>query len=140
MSATLPVKTSTYRIVISNKIPAERSRLYFVAGEDLTEAHVEKLCLEALTDPVTEQFQIASSQTGSSGASFLEVTLLPGVTDSAAENLVQTARVLNVPISKAATGSRYVFDETLDEAALKSLALERMNPRSVCRWRDLEQQ
>ncbi len=118
----------TYRIIIENKTPSERSKLYFVAGDGLTEAHLETLCRKALTDPVTEQFQVTLSEPTQSDGSFIEVTLLPGVTDSAAENLLQTAKLLGVPVTRAATGAKFVFAEALDEAVLEALALERMNP------------
>ena len=89
---------STFRVDVWPKaiVPEQdlRSRLYFLEGEHLEPSQVEKLAREVLADPVTEQFSIDSSlyPTGE----FVEITFLPGVTDSAAENLLRVAKLLEI--------------------------------------------
>ncbi|MFN8450033.1 MAG: phosphoribosylformylglycinamidine synthase subunit PurL [Anaerolineae bacterium] len=56
----------------------------------------------------------------------IEVTLLPGVTDSAAENLLRAAHLLGVAgLERAATGQRYLVDAPLSSAELERLATDR---------------
>ncbi|NJM41006.1 MAG: hypothetical protein HC853_09650 [Anaerolineae bacterium] len=63
---------------------------------------------------------IANSQ-----SSFIEVTLLPGVTDSVAENLLRAAKLLGIDgLEQAATGKRIVFHQDIDAAGLHTLAKE----------------
>ena len=70
------------------------SRLYFLEGENLERFQVEKLAREVLADPVTEQFSIDSS--AYPAGDFVEITFLPGVTDSAAENLSRVSKLLEI--------------------------------------------
>ena len=104
-------------------------RLYFVeAGLDL--AAVTRLTAALLADPVTETFTVSQldevaghNEAGSEGSYAFEVTLLPGVTDPAAENLVRSAAVIGLPIERAATGSRFEADsdQPLSEQAIQTL-------------------
>jgi hypothetical protein len=114
----------TYRVTVWNTENPGHQRLHFLEGASLERSHVETLCRELLCDPVTEQFGIDSS---SSAASFFEVTFLPGVTDSAAENLVRAATLLDVPLEEAATGERLEYADSLSLETLDALAHERIN-------------
>jgi phosphoribosylformylglycinamidine synthase II/phosphoribosylformylglycinamidine synthase I len=131
---------NTYRIEIRPTEPTNphRSRLYFLRGENLETAHLERLCREVLCDPVTETFRIAPvgaqraaplhpNTTTSPEISFFETTLHPGVTDSAADSLLTAARVLQIPAQAAATGERLEYPENLTLETLKALAHERVN-------------
>ena len=118
----------TYRVEVELKNPPNpqeiRSRLYFLEGADLTLEEVELLTHEVLCDPVTEQSRIfPDGMRVSNGSSCIEVTMLPGVTDSAAENLVRAAMVLRViSLEQAATGERIVLSTDYSQTELEKLA------------------
>lgn len=124
--------------------------LYFLRG-DLTRAEVEHLAEHLLTDPVTEQYVIAeisaigdvphepppehSSDNAEHGYPLpvvfpgqtpdhtVDVTLLPGVTDPAADHLLRAARTLGLTrLEQAATGQRYLLYGRLTEHELRTLA------------------
>ena len=109
------------------------SRLYFLEGVNLERSQVEKLAREVLADPVTEQFSINSS-TYPAG-DFVEITYLPGVTDSAAENLLRVSKLLEIQtLNKAATGERVQPGEKLELEALTKLAAEEFSNPVVQRF------
>ncbi len=118
----------TYRVEVELKNPPKleeiRSRLYFLEGADLTLEEVELLTNEVLCDPVTEQSRIFPDGTRpTENSSCIEVTMLPGVTDSAAENLVRAAMVLRViSLERAATGERIVLTANHSQIELQKLA------------------
>jgi phosphoribosylformylglycinamidine synthase len=114
-------------------------RLFFLQGE-LTLEDVERLGHELLADPVTETFYARTAAPGGPGCSgdgassgleyaqnadrTVEVTLLPGVTDPAAENLVRAAHLLGfTALERVATGQRYLVWGTLGESELERLAV-----------------
>jgi phosphoribosylformylglycinamidine synthase len=120
------------------------SRLIFLQG-NLSEAQVQRIGAELLADPVTERLEtrdlrltdtIASLQSPVSNlpisqslnlsiSPFIETTLLPGVTDPPAENLVRAAHLLGIAgLERAATGERFVLEGDVDAAALQRLATE----------------
>ena len=78
----------------SFKATWETAQLYFLGGE-LTSEDLSTLATELLTDPVTETFSTSFS-TPDSTPNFVDVTLLPGVTDPVAENLLQAAKWLGI--------------------------------------------
>ncbi len=85
---------------------------------------VTHLAAELLADPVTEQFIVDDSPPHDFQHA-LEVTLLPGVTDPAAENLVRAAHLLGVTaLERAATGQRYLLTGDLSRRDLETLALK----------------
>ncbi len=98
-------------------------RLYFLEGTLNTEAAIS-LSRELLADSVTETFAV--SRVGSDvspNQSTIDVTLLPGVTDPAAENLLRAAHLLGIDgLERAATGQRYLFDAALTTTELNELA------------------
>src|SRR5262249_27330617 len=83
-------------------------------------------------DPVTQQvaiFQDHELELPVQGhVHTIDVTLLPGVTDSVAENLLSMAKwpgALGLPgLERAATGQRYYLSGPLDERDLYTLAVE----------------
>ncbi len=108
------------------------TRLIFLQG-DLTEAEVQRIGGELLVDPVTEEFTIYDLRLTIENSPFtihhspfiIETTLLPGVTDPPAENLVRAAHLLGIAgLERAATGERFVLEGELDAAALQRLATE----------------
>jgi phosphoribosylformylglycinamidine synthase II/phosphoribosylformylglycinamidine synthase I len=110
-----------------------RSRLYFLEGDNLEHSQVEKLAREVLSDPVTEQFSIDSSSYPA--GDFVEITFLPGVTDSAAENLLRVSKLLEVQtLNQAATGERVQLAEQIGLEALMKLAGEEFSNPVVQRF------
>jgi phosphoribosylformylglycinamidine synthase len=79
---------------------------------------------------VTETFTVNTSIEDAAGPnteSVIEVTLLPGVTDPAAQNLVRAAHLLGITgLAQAATGHRYTLTGSLDlnQADRQRLATE----------------
>ncbi len=130
---------STYRIEIRNQptvgaglASPNRSRLYLVKAESLEQEAVERLCREVLCDPVTESFTVfpVGARRASPlqpNISFFELTLQAGVTDSAADSLLEAARMLNIRLEAAATGERFEYAEQITLEELKVLAHERAN-------------
>ena len=84
---------------------------------------IARACHEVLSDPVTERFAFgppgwADPAPGHS----IEVTSLPGVTDTAAEHLLEAMRTLGLPVTRAATGMRFVPTGAYNAAQLRALA------------------
>ena len=105
-------------------------RVYFLRGRELILTQVESLCRELLSDPVTEEFTIDHLPLTLDNTSivnhFIDVTLLPGVTDSVAENLLRAARVMGITaLEIAATGQRIKIVGDLSTAQLERIALDR---------------
>jgi phosphoribosylformylglycinamidine synthase len=102
-------------------------RLFFLRGA-LAPKDVEQLAAELLSDPVTQTFTISAGdgdQAASSSQRRIEVSLLPGVTDPVAENLLRAAHLLNIPaLEQAATGHAYLLDGTLSDEDAHRLAVE----------------
>lgn len=123
--------TSVFRVEVAS---IEQStavlvhRLYFLEGALSAEA-VHQLSRSLLADPVTEMFTVSQGEaTHHPARHSIEVTLLPGVTDSAAENLVHAAHLLgHAPLERAATGQRYLIDEPLTRAELEARARDVSN-------------
>jgi phosphoribosylformylglycinamidine synthase II/phosphoribosylformylglycinamidine synthase I len=114
------VKT-TYRVTVTPKTTNQESKLYFLRGA-LTQTDVEQLCKKVLADPVSEMYRVQSLDESESAPnhSYIEVSLLPGVTDSVAENLLRTAQHLGFKLNDAATGTHYsIAAKNLEEKALE---------------------
>jgi phosphoribosylformylglycinamidine synthase II/phosphoribosylformylglycinamidine synthase I len=113
---------ATYRITVTPKVPSSQphAKLYFLRGP-LTHHEVERLSKALLADPVSETFEAATLDSAQNhGDSYIDVGLLPGVTDSVAENLVNAAQRLGLDLFEAATGTRYfVANEHLEQKALE---------------------
>ena len=110
------------------------NRLFFLEG-NLTPAEVENCARGLLADPVTEELSIVNSQSSIANGSltidnwqltidhFIETTLLPGVTDPPAENLVRAAHHLGITgLKRAATGTQFLLTGKLSDANLQQLA------------------
>jgi phosphoribosylformylglycinamidine synthase len=101
----------------------EVAQLYFLRGE-LTPDDLSKLATQLLSDPVTETFSTDFS-TPTHTPNFVDVTLLPGVTDPVAENLLQAASWIGIStLEQVATGHRYYVQEALTSEQLSELATE----------------
>ena len=97
-------------------------RLFFLRGS-LTRAQAEMLIGELLADPVTE-FCTIDAHAIDGADHTIDVTMLPGVTDPAAENLLRAAGLLGIEAARAATGQRYLLDGALTPTQLERLARE----------------
>jgi len=99
--------------VMADGVTAQMVRVYFLQG-DLSELDVITLCQEVLVDPVAEAYCLNELYSPDNVDHYVDVTLHPGVTDPAAESLMNAARVLGIQgLQKVATGQRYlIYGET----------------------------
>ncbi|MDW8316387.1 MAG: AIR synthase-related protein [Anaerolineae bacterium] len=101
--------------------------LYFLAGE-LDEDALQRLVAELLHDPVVEEALWRPVSAGAEPAApadawSVEVTLLPGVTDSVAESLMAGAAMIGVHgLRRAASGRRYTLTGDLSEVDVHRVA------------------
>ena len=101
--------------------------LYFLQG-NLDGDQIGALIDTLLHDPVVEQarwhrIETLERESLPPDAWSVEVTLLPGVTDSVAESLLAGARLIGVTqLEQAATGQRYVLRGALVEATVERIA------------------
>ncbi|MFN2137029.1 MAG: phosphoribosylformylglycinamidine synthase subunit PurS, partial [Candidatus Promineifilaceae bacterium] len=102
--------------------------LFFLRGM-LHMADVERLAALLLADPLTETAQVEEWQ-GQAGPeerdgerAVVEVTYLPGVTDSPGDSLVRAAAQLGITgLEEAATGRRYTLAGKVDPAQVARFA------------------
>ncbi len=79
-----PRVQTAHQLGIESIVGSLSVRLFFLSGA-VTPSEIETLAVELLADPVTEQYSIGGGAAIPADHT-LEVTLLPGVTDPAAEN------------------------------------------------------
>ncbi len=72
--------------------------------------------------------------TDPAAGSAVEITLLPGVTDTAADAVVHAAGQLGIAITAAATGRRVEFDSTIDQAVRDELVARLLANPVIERW------
>jgi phosphoribosylformylglycinamidine synthase II/phosphoribosylformylglycinamidine synthase I len=101
------------------------ARLYFIQG-DLSPDDAATIARQLLADPVTEEWSIDDASFIIHNSEFIiETTLLPGVTDPPAENLIRAAHLLGISgLARAATGHQYVLAGEIDTAVAHRLATE----------------
>jgi len=111
----------------------ERHELYFLRGS-LSAAELARLCAELLVDPVTQRASWGAVtdaqpiQPTPVGAMRVEVGLLPGVTDSVAENIMARASLLGIAgLQAAASAQSYLLfsgpiDGPLGEPTVHTIA------------------
>ncbi len=115
---------SAHQLGITALQNADTSQLYYLQG-NLPDAAVATLAEALLADPVTDTWRVRPLQGGGhpAGQHVIEVSFLPGVTDSAAANLVRTAHHLGYnDLERAATGRRYELAGDLSADDLARLA------------------
>lgn len=119
----------------------ERSALYFVAGT-FSDDDAERLCSALLVDPIVQTASwgdAAATVTTPLGASRIEVGLLPGVTDTVADNVLARAHMLGITgISAVSTGESYLVWGNLGADGLRSIA-ERLLYNAVIQYYSLGQ-
>ncbi|GHO69148.1 phosphoribosylformylglycinamidine synthase subunit PurL [Ktedonobacter sp. SOSP1-52] len=95
------------------------AQLYHLTGS-LSPQDVERLSQELLTDPVIQEAHLS---TYADTAHTVDVFFHPGVTDTLAESVLEGARMLGLTgIARVETGRRYLLDERLSEAEVRTLA------------------
>ncbi|MGI6367330.1 MAG: phosphoribosylformylglycinamidine synthase subunit PurL [Anaerolineae bacterium] len=103
----------------------ERSTLYFVAG-DIDRSEVERLCRELLVDPIVQTVTWGAADAPLApvpGAARIEVGLLPGVTDTVADNVLARARLLGLTgIHAVSTGESYRVYGNISEHVVRTIA------------------
>ncbi|MHB1319063.1 MAG: phosphoribosylformylglycinamidine synthase subunit PurL, partial [Anaerolineae bacterium] len=119
----------------------ERSALYFIAGT-LSDGDTERLCSALLVDPIVQTARwgdAAAPVPTPRGASRIEVGLLPGVTDTVADNVLARARALGIGgISAVSTGESYLVWGGLAASDLRAIA-ERLLQNAVINYFNLGQ-
>jgi phosphoribosylformylglycinamidine synthase len=104
--------------------------LYFLQG-NLNDDIIQQIVNTLLYDPVVEQatwrlldsLDVNNSAVGGRRSAVIEVTLLPGVTDSVAESLLQGARMIGLAgLEQAASGQRYTLTGPIEEQATQRIA------------------
>ena len=116
-----PLETAR-QLGIAGLTACRGGRLYFLQGR-LSAADADELARDLLADPVTEIYSLGAVHTDADHT--IELTLLPGVTDPAAENLVRAARLLgSAGLERAAAGQRFLLSGALASADLRRLAVE----------------
>ena len=115
----------TYRVNVTPKASSHQpqAKLYFLRGK-LSQQDAERLTKTLLADPVSETYEVTSLQANYQ-YSYIEVGLLPGLTDSIAENLVNTAKRLGFKLEETATGTHYILKENMNA---EEKVLEFANP------------
>ena len=87
-----------------------------------------------LADPVTETWTIDQTTTSAQGHT-IEITFLPGVTDSVAENLVRAAEELGIPeLEEAASGMRISVPGPASREQLHKMARDRYANEVIQRY------
>ena len=99
--------------------------LYFIEGQ-LSQEELQRLALELLSDPVTQSArwdELPSPPPNlEAGATVVEVSPRPGVTDPVAHEIVRAAHELGINgVHRAATGQRFILTG-LDESQIPLLA------------------
>ena len=108
----------------------ERADLYFLHGR-LTDDDMHRIARELLVDPVSEHYTVSEIGHAEPPAPpFIDVTLLPGVTDPAAENLLKAARWLGIEtLDATATGQRHRLSAAhTADALLQHTLTHHVNP------------
>lgn len=118
------------------------SDLHFLSG-DLSLSEAEALARDCLLDPVADELSVAAIRTsaGTNDAArenkqpSIEVTFLPGVTDSVSDSLLAMAhRLGNEGVQAAASGRRYRFLGAVDVELLERIASELLANSTVQRY------
>lgn len=92
----------------------------FLIESELDDAGLERIAVELLTDPVTEQFYAGNSQ--SQSASIVEVHLKPGVTDPVASSTQTAIADMGLKVDSVRTGRKYFISGQLSDSEIKTIA------------------
>ncbi len=109
------------KITDTTLLSIEVSDLYFIDGKP-NKKQLERLRSQVLSDTVAQVASWQDSAQRNQIANSVEVAFRPGVTDTTSEEIVRISGVLGLPITRAATGKRFVVEGNLSEAQLQTLA------------------
>jgi len=110
------------------------SRLFFLGG-DLSESQVHTICTELLSDPVTESYAINAPYHIPNITHSLDITYQAGVTDPAAESLLNAVQLLGITgLDRVATGARFLFLDAFDDTTLARLATSHFSNPLIQRY------
>ncbi|APV44610.1 phosphoribosylformylglycinamidine synthase subunit II [Dehalogenimonas formicexedens] len=102
--------------------------VYWLKGE-IDSPSVERLAREALTDPVTETFQLDQPTENSTADHSVLVAHNAGVTDPIEETILKAASDLGINLEAARTGRLYLLGGEFDAATLNAITNQRLlNP------------
>ncbi len=119
-----PLLAAIHQLGISAIQRIVAGRLFFIGGT-LSHADVQRLAEQTLVDPVTETYTITTTDTRNPlpADHTIEVTLLPGVTDTPAARLAAAARLLNMAgVSRTASGQIYLLTGNAPSDELQQVA------------------
>ncbi len=95
------------------------SQLYYLTGQ-LTSTQIDQLTRQLLSDPVTQEAELAQKQEINSTAHLVDIFFHPGVTDTLAESVLTGASMLGITtLEHVETGRRYILDKRLSEEEVR---------------------
>ncbi len=95
------------------------SQLYYLTGQ-LTPTQIDQLMRQLLSDPVTQEAELAQKQEINYTAHLVDIFFHPGVTDTLAESVLTGASMLGITtLEHVETGRRYIFDKRLSEEEVR---------------------
>jgi phosphoribosylformylglycinamidine synthase len=133
-----PVLHTAHQLGVHALTDCSTARIFFIGG-DLNAQDAERIAQELVADPITEGYIIGDiPATHDEGASHVvEVTLLAGVTDPAAESLLRAIQRLSIQAQQTATGLRYSLFGALSGDDVRTLA-ERVLANGVIQRYDID--
>ncbi|MBI9018423.1 MAG: phosphoribosylformylglycinamidine synthase subunit PurL [Phycisphaerae bacterium] len=98
-------------------------RVFLVEG-DLNEGQITKIAQELLADPVTEGYNIGSTELAEDKTNLtqIEVYLQPGVTDPVATSAMMAIADMGITVDSLRTGRKYLFEGELTEGQKETIA------------------
>jgi phosphoribosylformylglycinamidine synthase len=113
-----------------NVCPVVRSSRGYLLEGTIAFVHAQQLASELLVDPVAETENIAEldnqNSASSNGLSFVTVLLKPGVTDPAAQSVLESAQGLSIPLDSVRTFRRYYLHSQQGDLLKEDPALARI--------------
>ena len=103
----------------SSPLTISTSQLYYLTGQ-LTSTQIDQLTRQLLSDPVTQEAELAQKQEINSTAHLVDIFFHPGVTDTLAESVLTGASMLGITtLEHVETGRRYILDKRLSEEEVR---------------------
>jgi phosphoribosylformylglycinamidine synthase subunit PurSL len=103
----------------SSPLTISTSQLYYLTGQ-LTPTQIDQLIRQLLSDPVTQEAELAQKQEINNTAHLVNIFFHPGVTDTLAESVLTGASMLGITtLEHVETGRGYIFDKRLSEEEMR---------------------
>ncbi len=114
------VVASAPLVGVTGLVACRVSRIYHLSSDgELSRADVDRLCREALVDPVVAQYRTGQAAPAEGRA--VEIAALPGVTDVEARELERAAGQLGLEGLRVGTAIRYDLIGDLDDEAVATI-------------------